>query len=148
MIPQVCIGGSHIRTRFFTNCAFSHSPKLYYWCVRSSLQWRIDWRAEDRKRISFIWYWNCIGHWRRGTNRSGLFRKFNDHKIISWYAEKGTKNKCIKKQIIKLILILIFRGNRGHVGSFHFRQFNSCRIQIQMCASSQPNVIKKNVQGT
>ena len=115
MIPQVCIGGSHIRTRFFTNCAFSHSPKLYYWCVRSSLQWRIDWRAEDRKRISFIWYWNCIGHWRRGTNRSGLFRKFNDHKIISWYAEKGTKNNCKKK---KRLLIVILEETEITWGAF------------------------------
>ena len=57
--------------------------------------------------------------------------------------------KKVQKIIAKLrLLIVFFRGNRDHVGSFHFRQFNSCRIQIQMCASSQPNVIKKNVQGT
>ena len=54
--------------------------------------------------------------------------------------------KIIAKK--KTIINRNFRGNRDHVGSFHFRQFNSCRIQIQMCASSQPNVIKKNVQGT
>ena len=61
---------------------------------------------------------------------------------------RDTQKKVTKSGRVTKMLTIFFRENRGHVASFHFRQFNFCRIQIQMSASSQPNAIKKNVQGT